>query len=57
MQYLRNALETYRSGVGEGYKECAIIANGILNKWYREKHEIGISYDANGEFNKGWREL
>jgi len=51
MKDLRNALETYRSGVGDGYKECAKIADGILNKWNREIHGIGVGYDGNGEFN------
>jgi len=27
------------------------MADGILNKWNREKHGISVGYDGNGGFN------
>jgi hypothetical protein len=51
MPHLESALETYRSGVGSGYVECADLARNILNKWYREKHKINTEYDERGDFD------
>ena len=54
---LEQALEMYKHGVGAGYQQCQALAKNILNKWYRNRFNIQTTYDAEGNYDNGYRGL
>lgn len=55
---LEQTLEHYKDGYpGKGYAQCQQLAKSILNKWYRKKLDIATTYDPEGRFDEGWRDL
>jgi len=53
---LERTLDIYKDAhPGPGYNPCQILAKNILNKWYRSRHDIKTTYDADGNFDQGWR--
>lgn len=57
---LENSLSLYSNQndkLSNAYNECRTLAKSILNKWYRARYNIKTSYDANGDFDLGWKKL
>lgn len=55
---LEQTLGHYKDGcLGNGYNPCQQLAKNILNKWYRKTLDIATTYDAEGRFDEGWRDL
>ena len=56
---LETVLGMYKNGEARdpGYSECQQLSKTVLNKWYRKKHNIQTTYDPEGRFDDGWRNL